>query len=239
MYLLIIYLNIYKPVNCLQFSKENIHAINIDQLYKDVQIVKNRHDLQSLLNKDELEVVFKLLSAHTPLIYSNQRSSNKHEAFLIKNNLKYNYIAVKTEPDGNCFYYSVSIGIFGSPKMFKLVKIGLTKTFLDNEEYFRKIIFETKTTKTYEEILIDCSVDKAWANETHILGLSILLKRPVICFSDHNYHHLYCALTGTENNKPLVLLNAAHHFEVLMPLTRLSDAKPNFEQFQNYKLNNL
>ncbi len=217
---------------------------DVDVMYDKIQnISKNGSSnaiVRNFLRNTNIDVMIKILQTESPKTYSTQKVTNIYADILKKNSLSYDFVAIQTKPDGNCFYRGASIGLFDSDKFYKLIKLGVARTLLDNEQYIMNILKHTAAEKSFESILFDCVSDGAWANEYHMLGMSIVIRCPVFCFTSHKMHHMYCAYKYAENKKPLWFIHHNLHFTILMPFTNNPSAPPpNCDQFRNYKLGRL
>jgi hypothetical protein len=170
-------------------------------------------------------------------LHSTLTITNEYDEILKRNNLCNQYVAVKTQGDGNCFYYAVAMGISNSKRIYKMIKLATACVMHEYEQFFRNVLEQTVHDKTFKQLLLDCTTDHAFACEFHLLAVSILLKRPLFCFTGHTMHHLYCPIKFAQNERPLVILNVNEHFTLLQPLTATSKATlPNCEQFRAFKI---
>ncbi|CAF0972658.1 unnamed protein product [Brachionus calyciflorus] len=92
------------------------------------------------------------------------------------------FYPIKTNGDGNCFYYSVSVFLFGHEQNFKVIKTGSLFVLIEYRHFFEEIIQKKCYKYTFEELFKKTCQKNEWANELNILATSIFLKRPIICY---------------------------------------------------------
>jgi hypothetical protein len=207
-------------------------------VYDSIQTVTSRNALNDIFSNN-LQHLVEYLRLEKPRTFSTQRVTSAYDDILRKNKLFGHFVAIRTQSDGNCFYHSASLSLFGSQKFYKMIKIGVAKILLENESYMTNIQFHTKSLENFEKLVFDSSLESQWANEFHCLALSILLNRPIHIYNSSELQHFYCARHSAEKNHPLCFVLQHYHFTALMPILpiHLSNIqKPNFEQFRNFKL---
>jgi hypothetical protein len=187
-------------------------------------------------NHENINTILKCILAEKPRNYSTQKIATNYNQILRQHNIAYEYIAVQTEGDGNCFYYAASLGLFGSPKYYTLIKTGLVQTIKENQGLIENVLKTTCSTRTFDDIVYASFLEFAWATEFHCFGLSFLLKRPVIVLDEFEQRHKYCAYAASENKTPLCFLLANNHFSALMPSPFSEPIQSNVEQFKDFKI---
>jgi hypothetical protein len=213
----------------------------INEIFIDIQkLVKNKDiaGLRNILNekKTTINKIINLIREQKPQIHTTQKVADYFNVMESIGDMKYNYLPILTEGDGNCLYNAISLTLFGTSKWYKAVRIGLVFTILNEEIFIKNIIEKTCTHQTFETILLGSIEDRAWANEYHILISSAVLRMPIYMYSTI-VHQVYCANTQYAKIKPVCILHTGNHYTALMPLhSKSKTTKINFEQFQKFQL---
>lgn len=146
------------------------------------------------------------------------------------------FIPVTTSKDGNCFYHSISSLLFGCETFTPLIRIGIVKTLLDNENLFSFLTRFYCSNKIFDSLLISASTDGDWADEFIVGAATLLISRPIFMYSisstNRKMNYVYNLDISNENNAPLTMAFLNSHFTALLPSSdNLQPPKPKTKYF--------
>ncbi len=213
-----------------------INLNEIYSIYSDAQSLSN-DVVKALLHHNSAifdNIISYLRSFETNVTYQNQKLYPGYANLLNHSqNLKSGFVVAKVEGDGNCFYYSISMLLFGHTQKYNLIKIASAFILIKYENLFNSIINSTKTKLSFDDILRRACCEEMWATEFHILATSILFNRPIYVYTDHNWHHDYTLNAEHSLHEPLCIIHVhSSHFMPLIPVSKSSKAtSPEQNQF--------
>jgi len=190
-------------------------------------------------------------------VFRNQELDSRSNS-LLPSPFKSNYVAVYTTPNGNCFYNSISLDLFGTERFYYLLKITILWDIMKNEVGYTKFVHDHAY--TYEELVHTALLDRMYANETIIYAATKVLKRPIhsydmsfgICqnITDHSIFvremsnkryvpHRYFVFDNQDSMKKALCIHhrnmhdsgEKNHFVALLPKTRESFVYPANQDF--------
>ena len=126
-----------------------------------------------------------------------------------------NFLIVNTTADGNCFYSTLSIILFGNEINNEILKCCCFFIICENFEYFESLIACVKYTETLDQMIESLFKEKSWANEVIIWSSSLLLNRPIISFSIKPSNQAF-DLTRFSDIKPIMIAFLKNHFSPIL-----------------------
>ncbi len=81
--------------------------------------------------------------------------------------------------DGNCFYYAMSMALFGNQQHANMLKLLLTAEISTNGDQWNSFLTRVHAEGSYNQYLFDAFHNGAWANQDHIFAMSAVLGRPI------------------------------------------------------------
>jgi len=129
---------------------------------------------------------------------------------------------VNCSRDGDCFYSSISMILFGYESLND-IKICCFFVIVDHLDSFKKFALNNKYGKTLEVLIVELIRDKVWANEMIIFSAAILLDRPIISFSTKPVNQSF-EITGVDNGRlPILIAYIDNHFSPILSKTNLAE----------------
>ncbi len=156
--------------------------------------------------------------------YTNQIIDKSFDNVLTVN--KYltdnDFSIVNCSRDGDCFYSSISMILFGYESLND-IKICCFFVIVDHLDSFKKFALNNKYGKTLEVLIVELIRDKVWANEMIIFSAAILLDRPIISFSTKPVNQSF-EITGVDNGRlPILIAYIDNHFSPILSKTNLAE----------------
>ena len=150
-------------------------------------------------------------------IYTNQVVDGKFDSVINENSYlkENNFLIVNTTADGNCFYSTLSIILFGNEINNEILKCCCFFIICENFEYFESLIACVKYTETLDQMIESLFKEKSWANEVIIWSSSLLLNRPIISFSIKPSNQAF-DLTRFSDIKPIMIAFLKNHFSPIL-----------------------
>ena len=91
---------------------------------------------------------------------------------------------LKTPPDGNCLWHSISINLTGSTRLTKDHRCITRETLQHHKELFIRLIARQGNTDTsFDDVCRRSITNYEWGNEYHLLAMAIALRRPIFVYS--------------------------------------------------------
>jgi len=126
-----------------------------------------------------------------------------------------NFVIVKTTADGNCFYNSLSVILFGNEINNETLKFCCIFIISENFKSFENLIACVKYPLTLDKMVESLFKENMWANELIIWSSSLLLNRPIISFSIKPSNQAF-DLTQFSNIKPIMIAFLNKHFSPIL-----------------------
>jgi nucleoside-triphosphatase THEP1 len=145
-----------------------------------------REELRSV--SENLEEICNLLGMQNCKIAENAQQDKRSSLTLPKPVLDH-YIPAYTSPDGNCFYNSASISLFGDEKYYPLFKLAIVYDISKNELGYTR--FADGHAILYEKVFQTALRRREYADESTLYAASKVLRRPI---------HSYDMQFGTVGN---------------------------------------
>jgi len=123
---------------------------------------------------------------------------------------------VNCSKDGDCFYSSISILLFGHEKFNDIIKICCFFVIFDHFDSFKEFASLNNYGKNLEVIIVELLRDKVWANELIIFSAAILLDRPIITFSTRPINQSFEISRADNGLKPLLIAFLNNHFSPIL-----------------------
>ena len=124
---------------------------------------------------------------------------------------------ISTRGNGNCLYNAISIALFGNENIVDRLRILLSYIILKEKKSFYKLL----RTRGYPEpeehfkILIKQTLSPecefGWGDDLNIIGLSILIQRPIYILNSHYNASFYSNYTNSKKS-PIVIIHKDQHF---------------------------
>lgn len=173
--------------------------------------------------KNEKEIFYTVLSEannHFKIIYDCQAIDEAFMPVILATEGLSNFVPIRINPDGNCFYYAISMFLFGNSDYFKVIRIGILFMLFDIEDKISEILVRRGYNKTIANIAYDLIKDRAWASDIIIGILSLLLKRPIYNYSINDFkksmNFIFILDREYENNEPVTIALYNYHFVPLL-----------------------
>ncbi len=145
-------------------------------------------------------------------MYSTQKLAKVNLNFINQ------YHPIETLGDGNCFYYSISILLFGSCKFFKLIRMALCYISLEYKTYVENLIQINETKYDFSTFIFNTIKQDSWADQVNIWVATLVLLKPIYVFFIDVKHQEYAASEALRKNPSICLLHFnKNHFMPLMP----------------------
>lgn len=157
-----------------------------------------------------------------------------NDLLLIAHGSLQDHVALETEADGNCFFYSISNLLFGDPclKKVKLLRLGATFMLFEYGETFLNLFSETLAEYSFEEYVIQALDLKSYANMYVVAAISLLINRPIFVYQVSIMEALdersnlseirgssveVCFLKNDQTKRPLGIGLRGEHYVPLFP----------------------
>ena len=94
-----------------------------------------------------------------------------------------NFVGLFTNSDGNCLFHAVSLNLFGNE--LNSLKIKLVTAFIcfEYEMFIKTFLNEYNYQFDFEALILKTVKDGVWGSEIHFILLSLLLHRPIYCYT--------------------------------------------------------
>jgi hypothetical protein len=174
-------------------------------------------------------------------LYSNEEIDHTFDKILTNSKGLYgNFILIITKGDGNCFYYAISRQIFGTETHACKIRLGVLFILIEYQNFLQKLIKKSFGSASLQTLTVETSKMGTWANEYILLTSSILLNKPVYCYTcekDDFLSHEYSVNKKQIKNQPVLVALQSQHFVPLLPVkTSTNITKPKFNQFKRFQL---
>jgi hypothetical protein len=210
-------------INDLAFFK-SLSGMSVEYVFDQVT-KQNRNGIVKLVNH------LRMLNNFT--IYSNERLDSDFNSIITKTEeLNEKYYPVYTTKDGDCLYNAISRILFSHEQYNYLIRLGTLFIIFEYGEYFLNLIKRTFGSVNikgdvvdenikYKEIIYKVSTFHEWACEYTQVAISILLNKPIYCYTiDINqsrpYSYVYYANEDQLKNTPLIIAFLINHYVPLL-----------------------
>ena len=172
-------------------------------------------------NKLHLQKIITSLRTKDQIIYKNQKIDQNFNNLIILNEID-DYYPCTTNGNGNCLYNAISINLYGSEEYFYIIKTCMLSIFFEYQEYFRNILPKINLNNSFEKFIELVATPDSWGDDICQIAISILLNRPLYCFSiDPNknipYSYEYCVNQSYSKQEALNIAFISNHFVALLP----------------------
>lgn len=217
---------------------QNTEFNNIKKIYENLKTIVNYRQIETEILTSNI-IIKKLISfIRKNLIYPTFEIKKHKIDCYFENLTKLNDLddvayVVSVNADGNCFYNSISLLIFGDQRLFYLIKIAVLFILLEYKAFFTTVLIRNYHEVNFEKYVEQHNRDCEWADQFIILATSIFFKRPLFIFSlDESsmvpYRNKYC-INNNESN-PLLIAYYLKHFSPIFP-KNLENLNKKLEQF--------
>ncbi len=164
-------------------SKKSFAAVNEIIITNRKEIIKLVNDLRSIDNFT---------------VYSNELVDEDFVP-MIDNilGLKDKFLPINTTKDGNCLYYSISRILYGNELKNYSIRLALLFIIIEYKSFFLNLLGKTYSLegkeKAYEDLIYKVSNFYEWGCEFVQIATSILLNRPIYCFSVDKNNVTFCS----------------------------------------------
>ena len=170
-------------------------------------------------NQEQFEKLIEIIK-FIPLFCSENKVLQVDTDFtnLIKVNKLVNYTPVLTQKDGNCFYRSISMQLFGKNNHYESIKACSVYVLVLHENFFRSLFEFSDHETQFEQFVLNTLRQNEWANQFNILSVSILLNRPIYVYLENSskkkittesYKYL---MDGINEDDPIAIGLKNNHF---------------------------
>lgn len=193
------------PLNIEYFKNKNYDNI--------IYTLQDFNYLNSLLN-----IIFFIRNKDLACFSSNDNKKIKEELLTILHKFEaQNIIPISTRSNCNCLYNAISIALFGNVKIVDRLRILLSYIILKEKKSFYKLLRKRGYPEPEEhfKILIKQTLSPecefGWGDDLNIIGLSILIQRPIYILNSHYNASFYSNYTNSKKS-PIVIIHNDQHF---------------------------
>ena len=97
-----------------------------------------------------------------------------------------NYVVLDTTKDGNCLFHAVSLNLFGSELNSFKIKLAAVFICFEYKIFIKTFLKEYNYQFTFETLILNTVKEGVWGSEIHFILLSLLIHRPIHCYSPHS-----------------------------------------------------
>ena len=166
------------------------------------------------LNKNQFIDLVKSFRELNAYFYSNLPVDIDYNE--IVNKYGYDFVPLRTSPDGNCLFNAVSLHLCGNENGGFKLKLGSIFILFEYEGFFRSFIISKGFNFTFETFITNTAKIGIWGNSLNIIALSFLTSRAINCFEPNNATSYNPYFNPFEYPIVLCLLNS--HFVPALPL---------------------
>lgn len=176
-------ISITNETNIIHLDNINDNIIDLIQNFSYEQIQNfctvNKDIFTNEIKKiRQLNITGQLVCNQQPAIVDYRFNS-----ILNKNQCFDNSVPLSIIGDGNCFYRTISYGIFGNQNKHKLIRLLIVFIMCDNYTYFNQINLQLNRNNDTQVLIKETSTLKSYAGELPVQASSILTNRPIIVYS--------------------------------------------------------
>jgi len=170
----------------------SLHDTCREVLYETSRRLESEHVTLTLVKQllkfyspldDPCQMLKELFDSATPRRYSNQPMDITSTQQLPRAFLRC-LQPVETGSDGNCFYRAVSHAIFGTEKLYELVRVRILLDVLENDGLYIHFITRADPEDNYDDLVRSLGTLGAYAGDAVIYAASRVLRRPIHVYTD-------------------------------------------------------
>jgi hypothetical protein len=116
------------------------------------------------------------------------------------------FTVINTSADGNCFYRSVSISLFGTDMYYPLIRLLAVNQLMSNKSFFElwTLLLDNSSDNSIIKLVEIASKDREWANDCVMMATVFAVDRPIFVYKN------FCVLSSRVMNLNSILdLNEA------------------------------
>ena len=127
-------------------------------------------------------------------------------------------VPIATTADGNCLFHAISNSIYGNESMTYKIKIATVFIMLEYEQYFTQVLEQNGNPIDFQTLVKQNANLGEWGTDYSMLGLSILLNRPIYSLGRFANNCLNSDATSS-GHAPLAIALTKNHFVGLLAQT--------------------
>lgn len=175
----------------------------LEKLYKDICNSMNHEYLKSIFKKNEelfTEFIRRINSINSFYSYDILSFNNgdnivdrNFDELMYENGLINGYKAVKVSADGNCFYRTLSLLLFGTEDLFNVIKICTIFTALKYEGIIDNFLKSNNQNDEFYQLINLTTRTNEWAEIFNIVSAAYLIKNGITIFgSEERRNFILC-----------------------------------------------